>query len=124
MKRDFTYIDDLVMSIKLLIDIIPGEKKSIVSSDLTRDSKSLVAPYRVVNIGNSNIIKLTEFIQAIEDALGKKAIKNMLPLQPGDVPETWANVSLLKTLINYAPDTNIKAGVRNFVNWYRDYYNI
>tara|TARA_B100000767_G_C19739237_1_gene525366 strand:- start:249 stop:1283 length:1035 start_codon:yes stop_codon:yes gene_type:complete len=124
MKRDFTYIDDLVMSIKLLIDTIPDEKKSIVSSDLTHDSKSLVAPYRVVNIGNSNIIKLTEFIQAIEDALGKKAIKNMLPLQPGDVPETWANVSLLKTLINYAPDTNIKAGVRNFVNWYRGYYNI
>lgn len=124
MKRDFTYIDDLVKSIKLLIDTIPDKKKSDVLSILAIDSKSPVAPYRVVNIGNSNIIKLTEFIQAIEDCLGMPAIKNMLPMQSGDVPETFADVSLLKALVNYVPDTNIQTGVRNFVNWYRDFYKI
>jgi UDP-glucuronate 4-epimerase len=124
MKRDFTYIDDLVISINLLINTIPGQNILDVTRSLSIDSKSPVAPYRVVNIGNSNIIKLTEFIQAIEDALGMIAVKNMLPMQSGDVPETWADVSLLKTLTNYTPDTNIKIGVRNFVNWYRDYYKV
>ena len=98
MYRDFTYIDDLVYGIKLLIDTVPSENKNIISSD----SLSPVAPYRVVNIGNSNKINLIDFVDAIEDIL-KKAIRNYMPMQKGDVKATWSDSSLLKNLTNYSP---------------------
>jgi UDP-glucuronate 4-epimerase len=119
MYRDFTYIDDLVHGIKLLIDVIPSIDKNI--SNL--DSLSSVAPYRVVNIGNSNKIKLLDFIKAIEENLGKKAIRNYMPMQKGDVTATWADASLLNNLTGYAPQTILKDGVSQFIKWYREYYN-
>ena len=96
MYRDFTYVDDLVHAIKLLIDAPPSNEN--IS---TLDSLSSVAPYRVVNIGNSNKIKLIDFIEVIEKSLGKKAIRNYMPMQMGDVPATWADTSLLQKLTNY-----------------------
>ena len=117
--RDFTYVDDLVHGIKLLIDTIPSTDKNTNNFD----SLSPVAPYRVVNIGNSNKIKLLDFIEAIEKNLGKKAIRNYLPMQKGDVAATWADVSLLNTLTDYTPQTNFKDGIDKFIKWYRNYYN-
>ena len=119
MYRDFTYVDDLVHAIKLLIDAPPSNEN--IS---TLDSLSSVAPYRVVNIGNSNKIKLIDFIEVIEKSLGKKAIRNYMPMQMGDVPATWADTSLLQKLTNYKPKTNFKDGIISFVKWYREYYNI
>ena len=118
MYRDFTYVDDLVNGIKLLVDCIPDNKK--ISKN---DSLSPVAPFRVVNIGNSDKIKLIDFIDAIEETLNKKAIRNYMPMQKGDVTETWADCSLLQKLTNYKPETNYKDGIKNFVKWYLDYYN-
>ena len=118
MYRDFTYIDDLITGIKLLIDKIPSSNKSISKFD----SLSPVAPYRIVNIGNSNKIKLLDFIEAIEEILDKKAIRNYLPLQMGDVTETCADSSLLSNLINCTPQTNFKNGINEFIKWYRNYY--
>jgi UDP-glucuronate 4-epimerase len=119
MFRDFTYVDDLVRGIQLLIDANPLEK---INSNI--DSLSTVAPFRVVNIGNSNKIALLDFIEAIEQNLGKKAIRNYMPMQKGDVPATWADASLLQELTNYRPKTNFKDGIANFIKWYREYYNI
>ena len=122
MYRDFTYIDDVVRSIRLLIDL-PAQS-FYDKKNLENDSLSSVAPYRVVNIGNSNTIKLLDFIEAIEENLGKKSIRNYLPLQTGDVSATWSNSSLLKNLTGFSPETNFKEGIANFVKWYRDYYNV
>ena len=119
MYRDFTYVDDLVRGIRLLIDCVPKGGKEGISE---HDSKSPVAPYRVVNIGNSDKIKLIDFIDAIEKELDIKAQKNFLPMQMGDVPATWANATLLKELTGYLPSTNYREGVREFVRWYRDFY--
>jgi UDP-glucuronate 4-epimerase len=119
MYRDFTYVDDLVHAIKLLIDAPPSNEN--IS---TLDSLSSVAPYRVVNIGNSNKIKLIDFIEVIEKSLGKKAIRNYMPMQMGDVPATWADTSLLQKLTNYKPKTNFTDGIISFIKWYREYYNI
>jgi len=121
MYRDFTYVDDLVHGIKLLIDAIPLSSTDKKASNA--DSLSAVAPYRVVNIGNSSKIKLLDFIEAIEDALGKKAIRNYMPMQKGDVPATWADATLLSSLTNYAPKTNFKDGIDNFINWYLEHYS-
>lgn len=121
MKRDFTYIDDLVHAIRLLIDAAPVRPEDGQVDD--GDSLSPVAPFRVVNIGNSNSVQLTDFIQAIEDATGKKAERNLMPMQAGDVPATWANAELLQKLTQYAPQTSVKEGVKRFVDWYRDYYS-
>ena len=118
MYRDFTYVDDLVNGIKLLVNCIPDNKK--ISEN---DNLSSVAPFRIVNIGNSNKIKLIDFIEAIEESLNKKAIRNYMPMQKGDVTETWADCSLLQKLTNYKPKTNYKDGINNFVKWYLDYYN-
>ncbi len=122
MYRDFTYVDDLVRGIRLLIDTIPessGDKK--ISKD---GSLSPVAPYRVVNIGNSNKVKLLDFIETIEEVLGKKAIRNYMPMQKGDVSATWADASLLKNLTDYSPQTNFRDGITRFIEWYREYYNV
>ena len=83
---------------------------------------SPVAPFRVVNIGNSDKIKLIDFIDVIEESLNKKAIRNYMPMQKGDVTETWADASLLQKLTNYKPKTNYKDGIKNFVKWFRKYY--
>ena len=122
MHRDFTYIDDLVNRIRMLIDVIPSSKIDKKNSNL--DSLSNVAPFRVVNIGNSTKIKLLDFIEAIEEVLGKKAIRNYMPMQKGDVKATWADTSLLKNLTGDTSQTNFKNGVASFVKWYRQYYNI
>ncbi len=122
MFRDFTYIDDLARGIQLLIDVIPARPADGLVQE--GDSLSPVAPYRVVNIGNSEKIKLTQFIDAIEEVLGKKAKRNYLPMQMGDVPATWADTSLLQSLTGYRPETHFKIGIAHFVNWYRSYYNV
>lgn len=122
MKRDFTYVEDLVHAIRLLIDAVP-----VPPSDgkfHPGDSLSPAAPFRVVNIGNSVAIKLTDFISAIEASVGKSAVKNLMPMQAGDVPATWANANLLKSLTGYAPKTSIQEGVIKFVRWYRWYYDV
>ena len=119
MRRDFTYIDDLVDGIAGLIEAVPGD--SPVSE---RDSLSPVAPYRLVNIGASAPTPLMEFIAAIEAACGRPAEKVMHPMQPGDVPATWAETGLLTDLTGYQPKAPVAEGVQRFVDWYRDYYQI
>ena len=120
MKRDFTYVTDLVEGIRLLIDAVPERLDEVPEGD----SLSPVAPWRVVNIGNSDSVQLTDFIAAIEEATGKTATRNMMPMQAGDVPATWADASLLQTLTGYKPQTNVRDGVQAFVDWYRDYYEV
>ena len=124
MSRDFTYIDDLVNSMRLLIDAIPEYHDKTNPKVDGADSKSHVAPFRIVNIGNSKPSKLLDFISAIEQSIGVQAVKNLMPMQPGDVPATWADTSLLEELTGYTPSTDIKTGVQNFVSWYRTYYNV
>ncbi len=124
MKRDFTYIDDLVKGIRLLIDIVPGEEELKDEGAQAIDGKSPVAPFRVVNVGNSTAVQLTDFINSIENAVGKKALKKMMPMQPGDVPATWADASLLQSLTGFTPQTEVDIGVRRFVEWFRGYYQV
>ncbi len=122
MHRDFTYIDDLVRGIRLLIDTPPV--RPATPEDIEEgDSLSPVAPFRVVNIGNSDKVRLLDFVDAIEDELGVKAIRNYMDIQPGDVPATWANAELLQNLTGYRPQTDIKDGIRDFVKWFRGYYD-
>jgi UDP-glucuronate 4-epimerase len=120
MYRDFTYVDDLVRSIRLLIDAVPPRPAG--AADHVGDSLSPVAPFRIVNIGNSTKVRLLDFIEAIERELGQKATRNYLPMQMGDVPATWADASLLQQLTGYMPQTDFRDGVHKFVKWYRDYY--
>tara|TARA_R110002074_G_scaffold36953_14_gene100631 strand:- start:498 stop:1499 length:1002 start_codon:yes stop_codon:yes gene_type:complete len=119
MQRDFTYIDDLVASILTLIDAVPDPKNPVET-----DSISPVAPFRVVNIGNGTPVKLMDYIAAIEAACGRAAIKTYQDMQPGDVPATWADVTLLHNLTGQRPVTPIANGLQHFVDWYRDYYKI
>lgn len=120
MFRDFTYVEDLVKYIELLIDTIPNNN---LHNIINNDSLSDVAPFRIVNIGNSEKIKLLDFIEEIEKQLGKKAIREYLPLQQGDVISTHADISLLKNLVKYESNFNISEGIKNFIYWFRDYYN-
>jgi UDP-glucuronate 4-epimerase len=120
MYRDFTYIDDIIKSIIALTSVPPKNKKNIDKND----SLSPVAPFRIVNIGNSNQVKLLDFVEALESYLKKKAIRNYMPMQEGDVPVTWASTDLLKKLTGYAPKTDIKDGIKKFVDWYTEYYKI
>lgn len=119
MYRDFTYVDDLVRAIRLLIDVTPARPANGVVPK--GDSLSPVAPYRVVNIGNSDKVRLLDFVDAIEDCLGQKAERNFMGMQAGDVPATWANADLLKTLTGYRPQTDFRDGISKFVEWYRKY---
>ena len=119
MYRDFTYVDDLVRAIRLLIDAAPERPANGVVPE--GDSLSPVAPYRVVNIGNSDKVRLLDFVDAIEDYLGQKAERNYMGMQTGDVPATWANAKLLKTLTGYRPQTDFRDGIAQFVEWYREY---
>lgn len=123
MWRDFTYVEDLVRGIMLLIDAKP-QRPASRDTIAPGDSLSPVAPFRIVNIGNSDKVRLLDFISAIEHELGQTAQRNMMDMQMGDVPATWADASLLRQLTGYAPQTDIREGVRRFVTWYRDYYSI
>jgi len=120
MSRDFTYVDDLVRGIHLLLNTVPERTDNVPNGD----SLSTVAPHRIVNIGNGEPVQLMSFIEAIEKALGQPAKKNFMDMQPGDVPATWANGDLLKSLTGYTPRTDVETGVKAFVDWYRDYYNV
>lgn len=122
MRRDFTYVDDIVTGIRRLIPHIPTGNSSWTGAQ--PDPGSSFAPYKIFNIGNNSPVELMEFIEAIEDALGKEAIKNYMPLQPGDVPATYANVEDLMNEVNFKPNTTIKEGVGNFIDWYKNYYNV
>ncbi|MGH1367096.1 MAG: GDP-mannose 4,6-dehydratase [Maritimibacter sp.] len=121
MHRDFTYVDDLVRAIRLLIDT-PPPLPDAGAEPVEGDSLSAVAPYRVVNIGNSEKVRLLDFIDAIEETLGKKAIRNYMGMQKGDVQNSWADASLLRRLTGYQPETDFKVGIERFVGWFRDYY--
>lgn len=121
MYRDFTYVTDLVRGIRLLVDAVP-ERPAPGAEIAPGDSLSPAAPWRVVNIGNSDKVRLLDFVEAIEDSLGQKAIRNMMPMQMGDVPATWANADLLRDLTGYQPQTDFRDGVQAFVDWFRDYY--
>lgn len=115
--RDFTFIDDLTQSIYKLIDVIPQKEKKCSNNSL-----SLKAPYRVINIGNQNAVKLDNFISTLENIIGKKAIRINKPMQKGDVPYTLSNSSLLKNLTGYVPSTKIEVGIKKFYDWYVNYY--
>jgi UDP-glucuronate 4-epimerase len=122
MKRDFTFVDDLVKALIMLIDVAPNnaDHKPVSASD----ALSPVAPYRLVNVGNNSPVDLSEFIAAIEQATDKVAVRNPMPIQPGDVPATWADSSLLRELTGYTPQTQIQDGVAQFVHWYRAFYKV
>jgi UDP-glucuronate 4-epimerase len=122
MQRDFTYIDNIVEGIVRVMDKPPSGNKNW--SGKRPDSSSSTAPYKIYNIGNNNPIKLRDFIEAIEEALGKKAKMNLLPMQPGDVPSTWADVNDLIEDMEYRPNTPVKVGINNFIAWYRLFYNV
>ena len=118
MKRDFTYVTDLVRALTLLIETPPITGNPVVEFD----SLSPVAPFRVVNIGNNDPVELGDFIAVIETAMGQEAVKNYMEMQAGDVPATWADTTLLQALTQYKPTTDVKTGVAAFVAWYQDYY--
>ena len=120
MYRDFTYIDDIVSGINLLIKKIPNTKQLGRYKD---DSLSPIAPFRILNIGNTKKVYLLDFIKEIEKVLGKKAKRNYMPLQKGDVKQTLSNTNLLKRITRYNPKTNFKTGIRKFLDWYLEYYN-
>jgi len=127
MQRDFTYIDDLAKAIVLLCDAVPQRGVADASgAAATNDDLGLspVAPFRVVNIGNGEPVNLLAFVEAIETVLGKKAIRRYLPMQPGDVPRTFADSRLLERLTGFRPATPVAQGVEKFVRWYRDYHNV
>lgn len=120
MVRDFTYVDDIVEGVVRVIDNPPAGKQHWDAAH--PDPSTSTAPYKVYNIGNNNPVRLMEFIEAIETHLGKKAEKELLPMQPGDVAATCADVQDLVADLNYKPQTKVTTGIKNFVEWYRDYY--
>jgi len=122
MRRDFTYIDDIVDGVSRLLTNIPMPDKNW---DASRPDPAIsFAPYRIFNIGNNNPVELLTFIEILEKKIGKPAQKNLLPLQPGDVTETYADISAIETAVGFEPSTSIEEGVGKFVDWYLDYYNI
>ena len=120
--RDFTYIDDIVGGVIACLDKIPHANLGWTGDN--PDPGTSKAPYRLYNIGNNSPVPLMEFIGILEDCLGVKAEKKMLPLQAGDVPATYADVAALVEEVGYRPTTPVAQGVRNFVDWYKDYYKI
>lgn len=123
MWRDFTYVEDLVRGIRLLVDAVPERPENSAGIE-EGDSLSPAAPFRIVNIGNSDKVRLSDFVDAIEAEIGKPAIKHYLDMQKGDVPATWADASLLQRLTGFRPQTDVREGVKRFVAWYRDYYRV
>jgi len=122
MVRDFTYVDDIIEGVVRVIDNIAAPDPAWRSD--TPDPATSYAPYRIYNIGNNNPVKLMRYINALEDCLGKKAIMEMLPMQPGDVPATQADVSRLERDTGFKPATPVEEGIAKFVKWYRDYYQV
>jgi UDP-glucuronate 4-epimerase len=122
MQRDFTYIDDIVESIRRLTYKEPAASREW-SGDAP-DPATSFAPYQLFNIGNSNPVKLMDFIGEIERTLGIEAQKNLMPIQPGDVPKTWADVDALFDYIDYRPKHTVQDGIKAFIDWYRDYYKV
>ncbi len=122
MERDFTYIDDIVEAIYKLLPLAP---KSNPNWDETKDKQSeSFAPYKVYNIGNNQPVQLEKFISVLEDKVGKKAVKNYMEMQPGDVVRTYADTSDLEKAINFKPSTSIEEGLEKFANWYKEFYSI
>ncbi|WP_220265841.1 MULTISPECIES: NAD-dependent epimerase [Enterobacteriaceae] len=122
MRRDFTYIDDIAEAIVRLQDVIPEPDANWTVEEGTPATSS--APYRVYNIGNSSPVALMDYISALEKALGKEAIKNMLPMQPGDVLATSADTQALYEVIGFKPHTSVEEGVQQFVDWYKNFYHV
>ena len=122
MERDFTYVDDIVEGVVRILDVVP---EGDPGADMTRpDPASSYAPYRLYNIGNNQPVKLTRFIETLEAALGRKAQMNLLPMQPGDVPTTYADVGDLGRAIGFRPSTPLEVGIARYVKWYREYYGL
>jgi UDP-glucuronate 4-epimerase len=122
MKRDFTYVDDIVEGVIRVLD-----RQAVANPNydaVLADPATSNVPYRVFNIGNNNPVSLLDYIGCIEDALGQKAEKNLLPLQDGDVPATYANTDALQEWIDFVPGTTVQQGVDRFVAWYREYYKV
>ncbi len=122
MMRDFTFVDDIVEGVVRVLDRVPQANPAYDA--VAADPATSSAPYRVFNIGNNNPVRLLDFIGCIEDALGKKAEKRLLPLQDGDVPATYANTDALNDWVGFVPGTSVKDGINRFVAWYRDYYKV
>jgi UDP-glucuronate 4-epimerase len=121
-RRDFTYIDDIVEGVVRVMQKTPASNPEWSGDD--PDPATSKAPWRVYNIGNNRPVELMRYIEVIEECLGKEAEKNLLPMQPGDVPDTYADVSALSADTGYQPDTPIEDGVKKFVEWYREYYKV
>ena len=123
MQRSFTYIDDIVEGVFRLVKHAP-QKDTSDEAGQGKPSSSAGAPFRLFNIGNETMVSLMRYIELLEDALGKKAIKNMLPMQPGDVPAALADTRSLADAVGYTPVTSVEEGIRNFVDWYLEYYKV
>jgi UDP-glucuronate 4-epimerase len=119
--RDFTYVADIVEGVIRASDDVA--KPDAAWNALTPNTATSFSPYRVFNIGNSSPVNLSEYIETLEEALGKKSIRELLPLQAGDIPSTFADVSRLQTATGYKPNTTVREGIHAFVQWYREYYN-
>jgi UDP-glucuronate 4-epimerase len=122
MRRDLTYIDDIIEGVLRVMDKIPEPNPAWNGND--PDPGTSFAPYKLYNIGNNNPVELLRFIEILEDCLGKKAKKNLLPLQPGDVPATYADVDDLMRDVGFKPNTSVEEGIERFVKWYQGYYNV
>jgi UDP-glucuronate 4-epimerase len=122
MSRDFTYIDDIVEGVFRVADKIPNPNVHWNGDD--PDPGTSFAPYKIYNIGNNNPAELFEFIRMLEAQLGRKAKMNLLPMQPGDVPKTFADVDDLMKDVGFKPATSLEDGIRHFVKWYREYYTM
>ncbi|PWB69696.1 MAG: capsular biosynthesis protein CpsI [Holophagae bacterium] len=121
-RRDFTYIDDIIEGVVRVTDLIPKPDPGWNAERPNPGTSS--APWRVYNIGNSTAVELERYIEVIERCLGRTAERRLLPMQPGDVPDTFADVSALEADVGYAPSTPIETGVKNFVDWFREYYRV
>jgi UDP-glucuronate 4-epimerase len=120
-SRDFTYIDDIVEGVVRALDHVPQADPSAEAGTSPGRSN---APYRLYNIGNHQPVELLRYIEVLEECLGRKAERRLLPMQPGDVPDTWADVEALRRDVGYSPSTPIETGVARFVAWYRDYHGV
>ena len=121
MKRDFTYVDDIVEGVIRVNDTIPTPTDT---GDEVNNLQTTTAPYKVYNIGNNQPVELMRMIESLESCLGRKAEKRMLPMQPGDVPATYADIDALQRDVGFRPDTPIEVGIERFVRWFKDYHQI
>jgi UDP-glucuronate 4-epimerase len=122
MKRDFTYVDDIVEGVVRVLERVPNPNPKRPGNEVSYSP--IKAAYKIYNIGNNNPVELMRFIEVLEDCLGKKVEKNMLPIQLGDVPETYADVEELTRDVGFTPTTPIEVGIERFVGWYRSYYQV